>query len=116
MAGQHADDMVDPPPIVASKEVNLYFANAKYVELGNEDLAKMLVDKRVIEYGDGSLEEAIVRELMKGPQDKDKLSTLIPLTVKLINVELTDGTAFVNFAGEGMSGSSMQGVSPLIRL
>ncbi len=36
--------------------------------------------KRTVEYGDISLEERVVKELMKGP-DSDELSTVIPSNV-----------------------------------
>lgn len=102
------DEIVDPIPEDESKEVILYFANKKYIESGDEDLEKMFSEKRVVEYGEIPLEEGIVRELMKGPEDTDNLSTVIPSTVELIDVDLSEGTAFVNFAQEGMSGSSLQ--------
>ena len=44
---------------------------------------------------------------MKGPENDD-LSTLIPTNVKLLGVEVSDNTAFVNFAQEGLHGGSMQ--------
>ena len=60
-----------------------------------------------MEYGDISLEEVIVKELMKGPKN-DNLNTVIPSSVKLLGVEVSDGTAFVNFSQEGLFGGSMQ--------
>lgn len=91
-----------------SQEVTLYFANKKYADTGDESLEKLIGEKRNIEYDDISLEEAIVRELMNGPEDKENLYSEIPSTAKLIGVEVADGTAFVNFASEGMYGGSMQ--------
>ncbi len=102
------DEVVDPTPEKESKEVNLYFANGEYIETGDESLEKLVVEKRIVEYGDISLEERIVRELMKGPENTEKISTVIPSTVRLLGVEVADGTAYVNFAQEGMYGSSMQ--------
>ncbi len=89
-------------------EITLYFANNKYIETGDETLEKFFIEKRLVEHDQISLEEIIVRELMAGPEDTDALSSLIPLTVTLIDVELSDGTAFVNFEQEGMGGGSMQ--------
>ncbi len=61
-----------------------------------------------MEYGgDISLEEVIVKELMKGPK-KDNLSTVIPTSIKLLGVEVSNGTAFVNFSQEGLFGGSME--------
>ncbi len=102
------DEVVAPTPEAQSKEVTLYFGNNKYMETGDEALEQMFTETRVIEYSDVSLEEAMVRALMEGPKDTDTMGTLIPDTVKLISVEVKEGTALVNFEQEGMSGGSMQ--------
>lgn len=102
------DEVVDPNPEKETKEVNLYFANGEYIETGNESLEKLIVEKRMVEYGDVTLEEKIVRELMKGPENTEKASTVIPSSIKLLGVEVADGTAYVNFAQEGLYGGSME--------
>jgi spore germination protein GerM len=101
------NEVVEPSPKTDEKEVTLYFANKKYVETGDEKQEKLIAEKRLIKYGDISIEEAIVRELMKGTENTELL-TEIPSSAKLINVEISDGTAFVNFAREGMFGGSLQ--------
>ncbi|NLK44706.1 MAG: GerMN domain-containing protein, partial [Tissierellia bacterium] len=45
---------------------------------------------------------------IKGPVNPENSSTVVPSTVKLLGVEVADGTAYVNFAQEGMYGGSMQ--------
>jgi len=105
---QKENEVVDPTPEKETKEVNLYFANNEYIETGDESLEKLVIEKRTVEYGDISLEERIVRELIKGPKDNEKATTVIPSTVKLLGVEVVDGTAYVNFAQEGLYGGSMQ--------
>lgn len=94
--------------LTESQEVTLYFANKKYADTGDESLEKLIAEKRNIKYKDISLEEAIIRELMKGPEDEENLYTEIPSTAKLIDVKVDDGIASVNFASEGMNGGSMQ--------
>ncbi|MCF6461973.1 GerMN domain-containing protein [Clostridium sp. Cult1] len=101
------NEVIEPTPSTDEVEITLYFANKEYVETGDESLEKLIPEKRTVEYGDISLEERVVKELMKGP-DSDELSTVIPSNVKLLGVEVSDGTAFVNFAGEGLYGGSMQ--------
>lgn len=101
------DVIVEPSPKTDEKEAALYFANKKYVETGDEKLEKLISEKRIVKYGDISLEEAVIRELMKGPESSE-LATEIPSSAKLISVELADGTAFVNFAQEGLYGGSLQ--------
>lgn len=101
------DLIVEPSPKTDEKEVALYFVNKKYVETGDEKIEKLITEKRIVKYGDISLEEAVVRELMKGPESPE-LNTEIPSSAKLISVETADGTAFVNFAQEGLYGGSLQ--------
>lgn len=92
------------------KEVELYFANTEYINTGDESLEKLKTEKRIIKYDGMSLEEAIVRELLKGPVDKENLSSPINDTVNLLEVKVTDGTAYVDFASEGLTGGSIQEV------
>lgn len=101
------NEIVEPTPETNEKEVTLYFVNKDYIETGNEDLEKLIGEKRIIKFDGISLEEAIVTELIEGTVDP-KLSTVIPSNVQLINVEVSDKTAFVNFAQEGLFGGSMQ--------
>lgn len=101
------NEVVEPTPETNEKEVTLYFVNKEYIETGNESLEKLIGEKRVIKYDGISLEEAIVQELIEGTEDP-KLATVIPSNVQLINVEVADKTAFVNFAQEGLFGGSMQ--------
>ncbi len=101
------DEVVDPTPAIDYEEVTLYFVNDKYIETGDESLEKLIPENRKIELGNFSLEESIVRALMAGPESEG-VSTVIPSSAKLIGVEVADGTAFVNFAREGMFGGSLQ--------
>ncbi|NLO98461.1 MAG: GerMN domain-containing protein [Peptococcaceae bacterium] len=101
------EQVVDPEAQKNEREVALYFANNEYVQTGNEELEKTIAEKRIVEYGNISLEEAMVRELIKGPENKE-LSTGIPPTAKLLGVEVSEGVAYVNFAQEGMNGGSLQ--------
>lgn len=104
---EEKNKVVEPTPKTDSEEVVLYFVNKEYIDTGDESLEKLIPEKRTVEYGDISLEEVIVKELMKGPKE-DSLSTVIPTSVKLLGVEVSDGTAFVNFSQEGLFGGSMQ--------
>lgn len=88
-------------------KVNLFFANLEYVETGDDTLDHFIIQEKTLNYEGMTIEEAIVKELMKDPKD-DSMTTEIPYTAKLLGVEVTDGTAFVNFAQEGMSGGSTQ--------
>lgn len=94
-------------PAEEAKEVTLYFVNEEFVETGDESLEKLVTETREIEVTDDNLEETIVRALMEGPETEGFV-TLIPETAILNGVELTDGTAFVDFARDGMYGGSLQ--------
>lgn len=98
---------VDPAPSTDSKEVKLFFANEEFIQSGDESLEKLVSENRTLEYGSITLEEAIVKALMTGAEEEG-LRTVIPATAKLLGVEVADGTAFVNFAQEGMFGGSME--------
>ena len=105
--GNIEEDVAKTPTKTNEEEVTLYFANTEYIETGNENLKQLMPEKRTIEYKDISIEEAIVKELMKEPENH-KLSTVIPATIQLIDVQVSDSIAFVNFAQEGLYGGSMQ--------
>lgn len=101
------DQVVEPEPENSKEMVTLYFVNEEYVITGDESLDKLVVEEREVEYEDTSLEEAVVRELMDGPEGEG-LNTLIPEQVELLGVEVKDGTAFVDFSSEELGGGSMQ--------
>lgn len=88
-------------------EVTLYFANKKYTETGDETVEKLISETRTVEVKDENIEDAVIRELMKGPES-DELSNVIPPTAKLLGVQVDNGTAVVDFASEGLNGGSMQ--------
>lgn len=103
------EEPVVEEPEEQTVEALLYFANNQYVETGDEQYDRMLTEKQVLIYNDDMiLEETIVRALMKGPEDDENLSTGFPETTQLLGVEVMDGTAFVNFASDGLNGSSTQ--------
>lgn len=101
------DQVVDPEPEANTETVTLYFVDEDYVMTGEESDEIVLTEEREVEYGDTSLEEAIVNELMIGPEGEG-LYTLIPEEADLLGVEVEDGTAFVDFSSEGLGGGSMQ--------
>ncbi|TJX68307.1 hypothetical protein E8P77_02360 [Soehngenia saccharolytica] len=107
---ENPDNGNEPEPVENyTKEVTLYFANNDYVETGNEEYDWLIEEKREINYEGTTLEEAIVRELMKGPVDTENMSTGFPSTVKLIDVTVDkDKTCYVNFAQDGLYGGSME--------
>ena len=90
------------------QEVVLFFGNNEYIATGDEKYEWMLTEVQEITFGETSLEEAIVRALMAGPMDTEKMSTGFAETMNLHSVDVVDGTAFVNFNSAGLNGGSMQ--------
>lgn len=70
--------------------VTLYFGdrNAEYLYPEIRKIAKP-----------ANLAEAIVRELIKGPERSDLIRT-VPAETELLSIEIKDGTAYVNFSDE----------------
>lgn len=102
------NEVIESLPENEEREVTLYFVNSLYVNTGDESKEKLIVEKRNLKIDDEiTIEEAVVRELMKGTDNKD-LETEIPKTANLIDVKVSNETAYVNFAREGMHGGSLQ--------
>lgn len=97
----------EPEKTEKQQEITLYFANKSYVQTGDEKLEKVLPEKRTITLNDVPLEEAVVRELLAGTK-QEELQSGIPESVRLLDVKVAEGTAYVNFAQEGLAGGSLQ--------
>lgn len=97
----------EPEPTEETREVTLYFANEEYVQTGDESLEKLIPEVREIELKDMTIEEAVVRELLVGPESEG-VRTVIPETANLLGVEVNNGTANVDFAREGLHGGSLE--------
>ncbi len=103
----NSGQVISTEPQEKEMEINLYYANNKYVETGDETLDKVLPLKKKVKYGVVSLAEAAVKELLNDP-GTEGLSTEIPKDVKLIGVEVKGEMAYVNFSSQGLNGSSLQ--------
>lgn len=105
------NNVVDPQPSEEKVKVTLYFMNQEYITTGNEKLDKVIAVEREVSVGEKPLEEVILQELQKAPQD-EKLSTALN-SIKILSVETAGDTAFVNISGEKLSGGSLQEMSIL---
>lgn len=87
------------------KEITLYFPNKEYITTGNEELPKVLPEKRMV-VATENMPKTVVEELLKGPTSTnlDKL----PATIRLIDVKVKDNIAYVDFSREGLSGGSIE--------
>lgn len=103
------EESEEETPEEMTQDVVLYFGNNEYILTGDEKLEWMLTEERTVTYGpEMCLEEAIIKELMAGPEDTEKLSTGFPQSVELIGVDTLDGTSYVNFKSQGLNGGSME--------
>jgi len=80
---------------VEEREIVLYFANsqAEYVVPEHRIIT---VDKNI---KDEDFARIILEELIKGPEDENLYNT-IPNEVKVLNVEIENGTIYVDFSKE----------------
>lgn len=106
---QPGDTIVDPEPEGETVELSLYFANSEYIQTGDENLEKLLVERRKVTLTNQSPAETAMQELIKGPQQQE-MSGVIPSRIDLIEVEVADNTAYVNFSSANMGGGSLEEV------
>jgi len=71
--------------------VTLYFSDAEALHL--------VPEKREVTKGGETLEEVIIKELIKGPQEQGHNKT-VPKEAKLLSVSVVDNIAYVNFSKE----------------
>ncbi|HHT85543.1 MAG: GerMN domain-containing protein [Bacillota bacterium] len=94
--GEAPEDPVVPVPSQDTVTVDLYFADDQAMEV--------LPERREVEVpADPAqrppVEELVVTELLKGPNDP-LLKKTLPAEAKLISIQVTDGLALVNFSKE----------------
>lgn len=98
--------VVDPEPKGEIVKVTLYYVNEEYVMTGNETLKKVLPVEKEVTVGEKSVESIILSELQKKP-NKENLSTALE-GIKVLSVDTAEKIAYVNLAGDKLSGGSMQ--------
>lgn len=78
-------------PTETRVKVTLYF--------GDRQAMYLVPEEREVVKGNRTLEEVVVAELIKGPQNPELVKT-IPEGTKLLSVKVVDGIAYVNFSKE----------------
>lgn len=76
---------------MSAQVITLYFP---------DDNAMFVVPEERKVYTEGPLEETVMEELLKGPENPDLFPANIPKGAKLLSVEVKDGTAYVDFSKE----------------
>ncbi|ABR46935.1 spore germination protein-like protein [Alkaliphilus metalliredigens QYMF] len=107
----NGDVVVDPDPQGETQLVTLYFMNQEYVLTGDADLDMVIPVEREVIFGEKPLEEVVVAELQKAPEDED-LTTVLE-NISVLSVERVDEIAYVNLSSENLSGGSMTEVGLL---
>lgn len=102
----NGDVVVDPEPEVEEIEVTLYFVNHEYVMTGDDSLERIIPVEKTVTAGERPLEEIILAELQKEPQDEE-LATALE-NIRILSVETAENIAYVNLSSEQLSGGSMQ--------
>jgi spore germination protein GerM len=82
---------ISAKPVQTSEKVTLYFGDGQAMYLVPEE--------REVTRRDETLEEVIIRELIKGPR-KAGLTRTIPESAGLLSVSVVDGVAYTNFSKE----------------
>ena len=82
---------ISAQPTETKVKVTLYFGDKQAMYLEPEE--------RKVTRGNRALEEVVINELIKGPQNP-KLTKTVPQGTKLLSVQVVDGTAYVNFSKE----------------
>jgi len=90
-APQNGNQNPNPTPAPTKQKVTLYF--------GDDQATYLEPEERMITRGDEPLEQAVVRELIKGPQKQGLVKT-VPAETKIISLTVADGVAKVNFSQE----------------
>jgi len=106
--------VVDPSPEGEKEEITIYYINNEYIATGDESLEKAIPVTKEVVIGEKAIEEVILEELQKEPED-EKLSTAIG-NIKVLSVETAENTAFVNLSGEKLSGGSLDETMILTQL
>jgi len=78
-------------PAQGKEIVTLYF--------GDKDAMYLVPETRNVDKKDGTLEAAVVEELVKGPEKKGSIPT-IPEGTRVLSVTVVNGVAYVNFSKE----------------
>lgn len=102
----NGNTVVDPAPEGETTTVKLYFANQEYIMTGDESLDHTIEVEREVKIGEKPIEEVILEELKKKPED-EKLSTMME-KIKVLSVETAEGTAYVNLSSENLFGGSLE--------
>lgn len=82
---------ISAQPLQEMEQVTLYF--------GDKDAMYLVPENRTVDQKDGTLEAAVVEELVKGPEKEGSIPT-VPEGTKVLSVTVVNRVAYVNFSKE----------------
>ncbi len=100
-----ANDIVEPEPESIEEEITIYYSNQEYIMTGDESLDIVIPVKKSVMVGEKPIEEIVVEELQKEPEDENLSTSLANLDI--ISVDTVENIAYVNISSEGLSGGSL---------
>ena len=100
-----ANDIVEPEPESIEEEITIYYSNQEYIMTGDESLDIVIPVKKSVMVGEKPIEEIVVEELQKEPEDENLSTSLADLDI--ISVDTVENIAYVNISSEGLSGGSL---------
>ncbi len=106
--------VVDPDPKDDKVEVTLYFMNEQYILTGDETLEKAIAITREVVIGEKTVEEVILEELQKRPEEENLTTSME--NIKVLGVEVKENTAYVNLSSEELHGGSLEETSILTQM
>lgn len=92
----------------SEKAVSLYFANAEYIETGDESVGLL------VNYATAQMQEekpdplGTIEMLREVPEDLEGAETAVNERYTFNGVEVKEGTAYVDVASEGLTGGSLE--------
>lgn len=112
----NGDVIVDPDPNQQEEqvEVTIYYVSNEYIMTGSGDM--IIPTTRTVTVGEESLDEAIISELQKMPEDEE-ITTMLE-DMRFLSVETLDNVVYTNIASDslGNTGGSLMEASILSQL
>jgi len=102
----NGNTVVDPVPEGETVTLKLYFASQEYIMTGDSNLDSIIQVEREVKLGEKPVEEVILEELKKKPED-DSITTVLE-KINILSVETAENIAYVNLASENLSGGSLE--------
>lgn len=113
-ASQTSYDAASSQPEENEVTITVYYANEDYIRTGDDSLDKVIPVKKDVLVGERAIEDLIVAELQREPEEEQLTTLLADLDV--LKVHTVGGIAYVDISGEQLSGGSLTESMILLQL